>query len=220
MTRRPATALASLIGVALLATGCGGASAAGSAALLGDSSVTTEEVAAQVAAVHRANGEPVDQVDEQLTRATVERLTIDDLVTQGAERLGVTVDQGSIDRALAGYDESLGGRENVEKAFLQNGVPAEAIPQTVSLSLRAEGIGQALAPGGAPEEQQQAVYDYLVELSDELGVTVSPRFGTWDPLNLSLGPRPSDISVPAADQLLSDASAPAAPDASPSPTAS
>jgi hypothetical protein len=222
MTRRPrrTSLLAGLgVGVVLLLSACGGASAAGSAAVLGDSSVTTEQVAAQVAAVHRANDEPVDQVDEDLTRQTVERLTTEDLVNQAAERLGVTVDPGEIDTRLGLYDDQLGGRENVEKAFLQNGVPPEAVRDTIALSLKAEAMGPVLVPAGAPEEQQQAVYEYIVELSDELGVTVSPRFGTWDATQLAVGPRPTDLAVPVFDALLEegiDPGASAEPAASPS----
>jgi hypothetical protein len=197
---------AALLGAAgILLAGCGGATSAGSAAVLGESRVTVQQVADDVAAVHRANDEPVNQTDDALTRSTVERLVTEDLVNQLADRNGITVPQGDVDAQLSAYDAQLGGRENVVKAFLENGVPPEAVEGTVTLSLQAEALGRVLAPQGTPEEQSKAVYDAVVALSDELDVTVSPRFGTWDPTGIAVLPPPTDLAVPAADAEGADA---------------
>jgi hypothetical protein len=59
-------------------------------------------------------------------------------------------------------------------------------------------MGVVLDPEGDPQTQNSAVFEYVVALSEELDVTVSPRFGTWDPAQLSLGPVPDDLSTPAA----------------------
>lgn len=194
--RRLVASSGAALAVVLLASGCGSSVQAGAAAVLGESQVTTTQVADQVAEVHRLTGVPVDQPDADLTRSTVERLVTVDLVEQAAAQAGATVSQGALDSALAAYAEQLGGQAEVEKAFLEQGIPPSAIEDTARLSLLAAALGEALVPDGDAEAQSQAAYEAVVALSDELDVTVSARFGTWDAEQLAVGPVPTDLAAP------------------------
>ena len=64
------------------------------------------------------------------------------------------------------------------------------------LSVEVQKLGVVLAPEAADATgQQQAVVQYITGFGLQEGVTVSPRFGTWDPGTLTVGPLPSDLST-------------------------
>ena len=46
------------------------------------------------------------------------------------------------------------------------------------------------------------MFDAVVALSDELAVTTSPRYGTWDAATLTIGPVPDDLSIAARRRLM------------------
>ena len=56
-------------------------------------------------------------------------------------------------------------------------------------------LGQALAPQAGIEGQSDAVVAAIIETSLVVGTEVSPRFGTWEPTKLTIGPVPNDLSV-------------------------
>jgi hypothetical protein len=192
---RVSVALA-LAGLTLAA--CGGAVAAGSAAVLGSERIPTSEVAAQLAEVNTARGLPADTPNQAVTTGIINRLVITNLVEQAADRLGVTVTDGAVDADVLQLEANAGGRQALEDALLQSDIPPSQLISQVRVSLLVRDMGVVLDPGGDPQTQNSAVFEYVVALSEELDVTVSPRFGTWDPAQLSLGPVPNDLSTPAA----------------------
>ena len=82
----------------------------------------------------------------------------------------------------------------VLRAFAEQGVAPEQIEPVVRLNLQAQALGIKLDPKGSAEEQGKAVFAAVNELSDELGVTASPRFGAWDPLALAITAAPDELS--------------------------
>jgi hypothetical protein len=54
-------------------------------------------------------------------------------------------------------------------------------------------IVKRIAPDAADDARSKALTDYLTPLEKEIGVEVSPRFGTWNVL--TLGPSPQDLSI-------------------------
>jgi phosphate transport system substrate-binding protein len=63
-------------------------------------------------------------------------------------------------------------------------------------NLQAAAISQALAPTGTQEEQNAALTQALSDLSQEVQVQISPRFGTWDPAQIMVGAPAFDLSSP------------------------
>jgi len=190
---RLALVVTTLLAGGLLVSGCA-AQEAGSAATLGDSRITEQQLNTQVQMVLAAQRKPLDSADRTLTTQTLGRMITLELVNKLAEREGVTVTQGEIDQQLAQYDTQVGGREGVLTAFAEQGVAPEQIEPVVRLNLQAQALGIKLDPKGTAEQQGQAVFAAVNELSDELGVTASPRFGAWDPLALSITPAPDELS--------------------------
>jgi hypothetical protein len=196
-TARLRTATAGLALTGLLLAACGGAVAAGSAAVLGSERIPTSEVADQLAELNVARGIPADTANAATTASILQRLIITNLVDQAAQRLDVTVSDGAVDRELGQLEASAGGREALEAALVQNDIPPAGAADQVRVSLLVREMGQVLDPNGDPQAQNSAVFQYVVALSEELDVSISPRFGTWDPNQLALGPLPDDLSTPA-----------------------
>lgn len=182
----------------LLLAACGGAVAAGSAAVLGDERIPTSEVSAQLTELNTARGLPADAANAEATTSIIQRLVVTNLVDQAAERLGVTVSDGAVDAELLALEANAGGREALDDALLQSNIPPSQAVAQIRLSLLVREMGLVLDPAGDAQTQNTAVFTYVVALSDELDVTISPRFGTWDSSQLSLGPVPDDLSTPAA----------------------
>ena len=196
--RSKAAVTAGLVLAGLVLAACGGAVAAGSAAVLGDERIPTSEVADQVAQINTARGLPADAANAATTTSVIQRLVITNLVEQAAQRLDVTVSDGAVDAELLALEANAGGREALDAALLQSDIPPSAASDQVRVSLLVREMGVVLDPSGDPQTQNSAVFEYVVALSEELDVSISPRFGTWEPTQLALGPLPDDLSTPAA----------------------
>jgi hypothetical protein len=197
-TRVRAVSVAAAALAAVLLSGCA-SSLAGSASVVGgvsvsdrDVAVSVDELLAQVAGVEGA--QPLDEATA--TRVTVERYTRSLLFQEAAAREGITVTQGEVDEIVAQTVEGQFGGDRVafENALAtQQGVPASEIGEFARDFVIRSKVVEKIAPTGDTE----VISDYLVRLSDEVGVEVSPRFGTWDPVNVSVGAVPDDLSTPA-----------------------
>lgn len=195
-TARLRTATAGLALTGLLLAACGGAVAAGSAAVLGTERIPTSVVADQLAELNTARGIPADTPNAATTASILQRLVVTNLVEQAAQRLDVTVSDGAVDAELLQLEASAGGPEGLEAALVQNDIPPTGAADQVRVTLLVREMGLVLHPNGDPQAQNSAVFAYVVALSEELNVSISPRFGTWDPSQLALGPLPDDLSTP------------------------
>lgn len=186
--------------VAAVASGCASAPDAGAAATLGARDVANGTLATQVDEVLEARGTGAGTPDAALVADVLQRLVITALVDEGAARNGVVVTQGQIDQAISEAETQLGGPDQLLQVFLDSNVPASAISDQFRLSLQVDGLGAVLAPDADDQGRQQAVFGYAVDLSQQLGTRVSPRYGTWVPDELQIGPLPTDLSSPQAPQ--------------------
>ncbi len=195
-TNRSIRILLGIAAVSVVAAGCGGGLSAGSAAVVGDSRITTAAVADQVEQINTARGLPVDTVDAALTQSTVQRLIITDLVDQAAQQLGAEVTDGAIDAEIIALEQRSGGRAELDQLLLESNIPPSGLESQIRTTLLVQRMGQVLDPQADPQTQNQLVYEYVVALSEELNVSVSPRFGVWNPIDLNLGAPPADLAIP------------------------
>ena len=187
------------VGAAILAgaalSGCAGLGQAGAAADVGATQISSQTLADDVAAVQEQRGVPAGTANSALTLSVLQRLIISELVEQAATAQGVVVTQGQIDQARAELEAQLGGRDALVAAYLDADVPVDGIERQVALSLQVQQLGAFLAPDADPGSQQQAVLQYVTGFGLQEGIEVSPRFGTWDPGALRIGPLPTDLST-------------------------
>lgn len=179
--------------VVLALAGCG---TAGSAAVIGPVSISDQQLQQEVQVVLQAQGRSLNSSDAELSREVLNRMVLTALVDQLAEREGVTVDQGTIDQTLIDFDAQVGGRTELEELYRQQGVAPSQIEDIIRLNALAVQLGPVLNPSGTPEAQSQALVQAVTDLSLELQTSVSPRFGSWEPMVLNIGPAIDDLSIP------------------------
>lgn len=196
--RRVIALAASAIAAAAL-TGCG-SDLATNAALVGDKQITASQLDADVdqvlTRISEISGQPKGQPSYGLTKATLDRLLITALIDEAAARRNVTVEGSVVYQARAGLEAQQGGPEQLETAYLQQGVPATAIDDSVRTFWLVARLGEDLVPFGTQEQRNNAVQQEIVQIADDIGVEVNPRFGTWTSNSLAVGPLPVDLAAP------------------------
>ena len=195
--RRLTLAAAGALAAVLVLGACGSATP-GAAATFNGTRITETALTSEVEAVLTAKGQPTTAEDPALVSQTLSRMITIRLVDALAVREGVVITQGDVDSVLANYTEQVGGQQQLEEVFAQENVAPAQIPAMIRLQLQAQQLGITLNPSGSAEEQGTAVFEAAAALSEEWGTQVSPRYGTWDPGTLSLGPVPDDLSAPPA----------------------
>ena len=189
------TIVGAAVMVAVVTSGCGSA-APGAAAVVGDERISERELGERVEQVLRAQGRPVDSASEALVVTTLDRMITTSLVEQFASLEGVEVTQGELDAVVANYAEGSGGREAFEELLLQEDLAPEGIEDLFRVNILAQKLGAELDPAGSPESQTLAVLTAVSAFSADIGTRVSPRYGTWDPSELTIGALPDDLSIP------------------------
>lgn len=185
---------------ALSLTGCG-ANQAGAAAVIGEQRISESELNEQVQGLLSTQGLPAQDSSAEIITLTLDRLITANLVNQLAEREGVAIDQGEVDAIRLQYLAQAGGQAELENLLLQQGVLPSQIDSVITLNLQVTKLGQELAPGQEPDIQGAAVFVAASDLSTELETEVAPRFGTWDPENLTIGPVTNSVSEPLSVEL-------------------
>lgn len=171
--------------------GCG-QNLAGSAAVVGEQRLTDSQLADAATTLTQRLGIPGSP---QVSQALISRWVVAELVDELAARRGVDVTKGEVDAAIAEEEERAGGPEALEQGALQSGVLPEQIPDVVRTSLLVEAISKTTITGEDPSGQSGLLVQ-VQQLSDEVQPQVSPRFGTWDAQQLSVGSLPDDLSTP------------------------
>lgn len=194
---RRTAVLVALVALTGVLSGCDPAQA-GAAALVGGYKITDQQVQTDATDVLDAIGAAggVAPSGDALLRATVQRRVTSRLVSVAAEREGVTVTQGEIDQLIEGS----GGRETVAQGLAQaegQWVPPSQVDDAARTYLLMQKLGVELAPNGTEQDQTLALQQYLVALSEELGVDVSPRYGAWDDSSFQVTGPLDDLSTPA-----------------------
>jgi hypothetical protein len=218
--RRTAVVLA----VAALALSACGNNPAGAASVVGGVAITDTEVAtsvsdvqAQVAQVKGAAGAS----DATVTAAVVQNMTRHLLLDEAATREGIVVTPTEVDTFLATIvsGQFNGDHKALEQALAaQNHIPAGQINDAARDNLVLNALVAKIYTGTDTAAQSKALLDYMDKLGADIGVAVSPRFGTWK--DFTLGPVPDDLSTLAPLGVAGNPSSAPSPSPTPSPSAS
>ena len=194
---KPVRYAAAALAVAALLSACG--TQAGSAAVVGDQTISDSQVADYTAEVQTqlAGIKGATYDESTATQQAVSLFTRDAVLTQVAARENITVTQGDIDTFLAGVvkDGYAGNRQAfVDDVASKNSIPESAIPAAAHSQLVYNAIATRVAPNVTDAAARStAIAAYLTPIEQQIGVDVSPRFGTWNVL--ALGPAPQDLSI-------------------------
>ncbi|SEQ57285.1 SurA N-terminal domain-containing protein [Streptomyces radiopugnans] len=193
--RRTSLSLSAAVAVlvaAPLLTACGSEAHPGAAAVVGGERITMGQVQSQVRAVRAAQNESDRSAElirntEQLTRGTVSSLVFERVLERAAEDAGVTVNRGEIQRAREEAERNVGGPEELEAMMLQQrAVAPDEIDRAVRSQLLVQKLAEKLGANLQTPQGQQEITQALAEASEELDVTVNPRFGAWDDKQITL----------------------------------
>lgn len=194
---RTAAVAAAALGAVLLLGACAGPAKPGAAAVVGDERITDAQVADTTNAVKEVLGGvlPNDLTDADLNRRVITNRLQFALVAVAAEREGLSVTQGEIDRLRAQATEQSGSEQALLKAVAtQYAIPPSEVEAFIRFEIAATALIKKLGKGDETAGNAAAVA-YLGDLSEELGTEVSPRFGTWVPASIAVGPPPSDLAT-------------------------
>jgi len=173
---------------------------AGSAAIVGDSSLsqaTVNQKALEVLHVVDQSGQPAPDI------ATVNQSIVSSWVTQHllarvAAAHHVVVTDAEVSDFLDKVRQQSGGQDKLEQtAASQGGTPPEAIPDLVKYYLISQKLPAVLLPGATATEQNVALAKAVIDEAARLGVHVNPRYGQWDPKSGKIQSGLGELSVPA-----------------------
>lgn len=199
-TKKIAQGLAASTLIVVALTGCA-TNEAGAAAVIGDQRITESELNAEVQKRLVAQGQTPQDSTLELNASTLSTMIIYSLLDEIAVRESITATQGEIDSARLAREAAAGGAEQYAEVMSASGIMPEDLDNIIRLGIIFGKIGEALAPGAPEETKTQAIGMAVSELSVELGTEVAPRFGTWDPQSLSVGPVANTVSEPLGIEL-------------------
>jgi len=196
----PPHRLLALVGIGLITVciGLSGCSTptAGAAAVVGDQRISESTLNTEVQTVLTLQGLPSTDSSTELIANTLNQLITGILVNELASREKIDVTQGEIDDLRLQYVAQAGGQDAFESQIGQQGIAIAAVDTIIRVNIQVSKLGDALSPDAAPDAKSAAVFLAISELSTEIGTEVSPRFGTWDPESLSVGPVANSLSEP------------------------
>lgn len=193
--RRTAVSLAAaaLLAVTPVIAACG-TPHAGSAAVVGGEQISVSALQSQVNEVRTAQqrapqGAQLLEGSPQLTRATLNSMVFARVLDRAASDAGITVTRGDVQQTRASLERQTQGADNLKAQMLKTyGVAPSGIDgfcrSQIQLDKLSRGVGADLNTAAG----KSAVSRLLVTASNELGIEISPRYGTWNVQQLQLAP--------------------------------
>ena len=172
------------VATALLLSGC---AQVGAAATLGSTKITQATVQASIDSIIAARvGVDTSQMQletgESLNRGQLRFHLLTALLVATGKELKISVSKAEIDTRRASIIEQVGGAEALPNALVGAGIAADDLDSYLEAIIMSDKIGQAIIGSGISQEQVGAeIQKLIVAKSKELGVTVNPRYGKWDP---------------------------------------
>ena len=192
-----------LLSISLGLSGCS-AQTAGAAAVVGEQRISESELDTEVQDTLDLQGLSSADSSNELIVSTLNQLITGILVNELSDREKITVAQGEIDDLRLQYVAQAGGQEAFEASIGEQGISMGEVDSIISVNLQVAKLGDVLSPSGDADAKSAKVFIAISELSSELGTEVAPRFGTWDPENLSVGPSANSLSEPQSVDLGSE----------------
>ena len=169
---------------ALLLTGC---SQVGAAETLGDTKITQATVQGSIDSIlaERAKVDTTQmqlETGEVLNRGQLRFHLFSEILREVGKDLKLEVTKAEIDTRRASILEQVGGVELLPSALVGAGIAPEDLDKYIEALSFSDKISQTLVAKGVTEDQiGTEIQKLIVAKANELGVTVNPRYGKWDP---------------------------------------
>lgn len=169
----------------LLLAGC---SQVGAAATVGDTKITQATVQGSIDAI-LAERAKVDTSQMQLETGAALNVSqlrfhlLSTLLRELGNELKVTVTKAEIDTRRASILDQVGGEVGLPAALVNAGIAPDDLDEYIEAISYSDKISQKLTAAGVTEDQLGAeIQKLVVAKAKEIGVTVNPRYGKWDPV--------------------------------------
>ncbi len=169
----------------LLLAGC---SQVGAAATVGDTKITQATVQGSIDAI-LAERAKVDTSQMQLETGAALNVSqlrfhlLSTLLRELGTELKVTVTKAEIDTRRASILDQVGGEAGLPAALVSAGIAPDDLDEYIEAISYSDKISQKLVAAGVTEDQLGAeIQKLVVAKAKEIGVTVNPRYGKWDPV--------------------------------------
>jgi parvulin-like peptidyl-prolyl isomerase len=174
-----ATALATF-----LLAGC---SQIGAAATVGDTKITQALVQGSIDSILSERAK-VDTSQMQLETGASLNLSqlrfhlLGTLLRELGQELEINVTKAEIDTRRASILEQVGGEAGLPNALVNAGIAPQDLDRYIEAIAYSDKISQKLVSAGVTEDQLGLeIQKLIIAKSKEIGVTVNPRYGKWDP---------------------------------------
>ncbi|WP_441250572.1 SurA N-terminal domain-containing protein [Kitasatospora sp. McL0602] len=188
--RRGCAAAGVLLAVAALTACGGGAAHQGSAAVVGGQRISIATVETRVAQLRTAvASQPGGPRTEPagLTRRMVAELVLDQVVDRALADRQLEVTAGEIAQARDADAKLVGGADALgRELLLKQAVPAADIDSFYRQQLGIQKLAGASGKDARSSEGDAAVRTALAAAGTELNIEVNPRYGQWNPQQISL----------------------------------
>jgi outer membrane murein-binding lipoprotein Lpp len=182
----------------LLLAGC---SQVGAAATVGDIKITQATVQGSVDSI-LAERAKIDTSQMQLETGAALNISqlrfhlLRTLFLELGKELEVTITKAEIDTRRASIVDQVGGDESLPSALVSAGIAPEDLDEYIEVISYSDKISQKLIAAGVTEDQIGIeIQKLVVAKAKEIGVTVNPRYGKWDPTNADVLPADSAESA-------------------------
>jgi len=176
-----------IVAVAALALVLSGCAQVGAAATVGGTRISQATVQGSVDAIlAERTGTDTSQMQletgEELNQTQLRRHLFGVLFREVGAELKISVTKAEIDTQRAAILQQVGGADQLPIALVAAGIAAQDLDLYIETGTFSDKISYLIASSGVPEEQVSTELQRLIiAKAKELGVTVNPRYGTWDP---------------------------------------
>jgi hypothetical protein len=175
---------------------CGLIDRAGAAAVVGENSMSTDQVIEQYNSLMAALGEQqVPGTPLEINRALLSSYIVESLVDGVVVKTGIEIDPAELKTVRSQLLVELGSEEALIAAAASGAVPPQNIDRTLLTTIKFNAIGRYLDPSGTPTTQSEASLAAVVEYAKTVGVELAPRFGVWSNDSLSIAGDNNDVSI-------------------------
>lgn len=180
---------------------------AGSAVIVNGKAITSAEVSQRVdkvrVQIQNTDRSLLQEIPSliQINQRVVDHFILVSLINEFVAREGINITANDVEK----YREEIFAQYTqvaIEAQLVsRNAVPADDVDGFMYEILAQRALMDKIAPDGDTQTRTIALIDYVSKLSQEIGVELNPRFGTWDPSNLKSTPGDSTLAVPLQNNL-------------------
>jgi hypothetical protein len=170
--------------IAVVLTGC---AQVGAAATVGGVRISQATVQGSIDSI-LAERSGVDttqmqlETGESLNRSQLRFHLFGTLLREVGAELEITVTKAEIDTQRAAILQQVGGEDQLPIALVGAGIAPQDLDLYIEAITFSDKIGNLITASGVPEEQiGTEIQKLMTAKAKELGVTVNPRYGAWDP---------------------------------------